>query len=111
MLNTTGARFPTFKGALDVRVIGPNALLSPAVNVVVTLSVPDGPVATSGNAVPGKLTPVNGASVPLTRFALSGVMFVKATVASGIESPLLSNASVMAVETVLPGRPIGGACC
>jgi hypothetical protein len=100
-LNTTGALVPKFNEHVVVRVNGPNWLLSPAVNVVVTVTVAGPPQHASPNPVPGRLA--NAGIVPLTRLQFTGVTFVNAIVASGIVSPFVSHTSVAAVLTVFPG--------
>jgi len=45
--------------------------------------------------------------VALTKFTLTGVTVVSATTLSAIPSPLVSQAKVAAVDTVLPGRCSG----
>jgi hypothetical protein len=101
MLYTTGALVPNANVQLVVRVNGPNTLLSPAENVVVTVIVDTPPQHVSGNAVPGALD--STAAVALTRLQFTGVTFVNAIVASAIPSPFVSHASVAAVVTVFPG--------
>jgi hypothetical protein len=108
-LNTTGALVPRANVHTDVRVNGPNMLLSPDVNVVVIVSVPVPPQHASGNAVPGR--DANGFSVPLTKLQLTGVTAPSATTDSAIPSPFVSHASVAAVVTVLPGRCNGAPVC
>jgi hypothetical protein len=99
-LITSGALVPNGSGHVVVRVNGPNTLLSPDVNVVVTVIVAVPPQHESGNAVPGELA--NGFNVPLTRLQFNGVTLPNAITASAIPSPLLSHASVAAVVTVFP---------
>src|SRR5205085_9154417 len=82
--------------------------LSPAVNVVVIVIVPVPPQQAAGKAV-FELAP-NDAEigiVAVNRLQLTGVTLVKATTVSGMPSPLVSQASVAAVVTVLPGRCSG----
>jgi hypothetical protein len=100
-LYTTGALVPRANEHTVVLVIGPNTLLSPAVNVVVTVTVAVPPQHTSGNAVPGIVD--SGFNVPLTRLQFNGVTAPNAIVASAIPSPFVSHASVAAVVTVFPG--------
>ena len=101
---TTGALVPSANEHTLVRVNGPNMLLSPAVNVVVTVTVPAPPQHALGNpdvefAPNDALTGI----VALTRLQLTGVTLTSATVDSGTPSPFVSHASVAAVVTVLPG--------
>jgi hypothetical protein len=100
-LNTTGALIPSASEQTVVRVNGPNTLLSPAENVVVTVIVPGPPQQADGNPVPGILA--NTGIVAVIRLQLTGVTLVNATTDSGIPSPFVSHASVAAVVTVLPG--------
>jgi hypothetical protein len=100
--NTTGALTPNAAVHTAVLVNAPNTLLSPLVNVVVTVNVPVPPQHAAGNAVPGNCVP-NGNNVPLTRFRFNGVTAPNATVLSATPSPFVSHASVTAVETVFPG--------
>lgn len=100
-LNTTGALVPKFNEHVVVRVNGPNTLLSPVVNVVVTVTVAGPPQHAAGNAVPGKFA--SGLNVPLTRLQFNGVTPVNAITASAIPSPFVSHASDAAVVTVFPG--------
>jgi hypothetical protein len=102
--NTTGALVPSANAHTDVRVNGPNTLLSPDENVVVTVTVPAPPQHTPGNALVelGPNVALTGI-VALTRLQLTGVTPVRAIVASAIPSPFVSHASVAAVVTVLPG--------
>jgi hypothetical protein len=102
--NTTGALVPSANEHTDTRVNGPNTLLSPAENVVVTVTVAGPPQHTPGNALVelGPNVALTG-TVALTRLQLTGVTDVNAIVASGIPSPFVSHASVAAVVTVLPG--------
>lgn len=105
---TTGALVPNASGHVTVRVNGPNTLLSPAVNVVVTVTVPGPPQHAAGN--PDVDVDPNDALtgiVALNRLQLTGVTFVSATTDSAIPSPFVSHASVAAVDTVLPGRCSG----
>ncbi len=102
---TTGALTPKAIGHTTVRVNGPNMLLSPAVNVVVTVNVAAPPQQAVGKAVPGKAA--SGLNVALTRFLFTGVTAPSAIVASTMPSPLVSQARVTAVETVLPLRCSG----
>src|SRR5215208_920553 len=104
-LNTTGALVPNFNAHVAVLVNGPNTLLSPAENVVVTVIVAGPPQHAAGNAVPGSVD--IGFSVALTRLQLTGVTLPNTIVASGIESPFVSHASVAADVTVLPGLCMG----
>src|ERR1041385_1543758 len=105
---TTGARVPSASAHTAVRVNGPNALLSPAVKVVVTVTVPAPPQHAAGKPVV-ELAPndADTGMVARTRLQLTGVTDVNATVVSGMPSPLVSQASVAAVLTVLPGRCSG----
>jgi hypothetical protein len=98
---TIGALVPKFSEQVAVLVNGPNTLLSPAENVVVISIVAGPPQHASGNAVPG-LVEITF-KVALTRLQLTGVTAPSTIVASGIESPFVSQASVAAVDTVLPG--------
>jgi hypothetical protein len=100
-LNTTGALVPNATPHVDVLVNGPNTLLSPAVNVVVTVIVAFPPQHASGNAVPGLLA--SGTNVVLTRLQLTGVTLPNTIVASGTPFPSVSHISVAAVVTVFPG--------
>ena len=100
-LYTTGALVPRFNEHVVVRVNGPKMLLSPAENVVVTVTVAGPPQHASGNAVPGIVA--SGFNVPLTRLQFNGVTAPNAIVASAIPSPFVSHASVAAVVTVFPG--------
>jgi hypothetical protein len=99
--NTTGALTPNAIVHVVVRVNGPNTLLSPELNVVVTVTVPVPPQHAAGNAVPGNVA--SGLNVPLTRLQFNGVTLVNGIVASAIPSPFVSHASVAAVLTVFPG--------
>src|SRR5262249_35025068 len=106
----TGALSPRSSGHVVVRVNPPalrrlNTLLSPAVKVVVTVNVANPPQQAAGNPEHFRLP--GSATVPCSRFALTGVTLVSPTNRSGTPSPLVSQFSVMAVETVLPGRTIG----
>src|SRR6266850_5361707 len=76
-LNTTGALNPRFNAHVVVRVNGPNTLLSPAVNVVVTVITAGPPQHADGNPVPGMLA--NTGIVAVTRLQLTGVTLVNAT--------------------------------
>src|SRR5882724_2762927 len=105
-VRTTGARLPMLNVELvPLLVKGPNALLSPAVNVVFTLRTALGPQAVNGKAVPGR--PVTVARVPLIKLGPIGTTLVSGIVTSMIESPLLSMPSDNDVATVLPGRCSG----
>jgi hypothetical protein len=103
--NTTGALTPSATAHVVVRVNAPKKLLSPAVNVVVTVTIPVPPQHANGNAVPGN--PAIVGNVPLTRLQLVGVTAVTAVTDSGTESPFVSHANVAAVDTVLPGLCTG----
>src|SRR5436853_7295449 len=106
--NTTGARVPKANAQVTVRVNGPKMLLSPAVNVVVIVIVPVPPQQAAGKPV-FELMP-NDAEIGIVaviRLQLTGVTFVNATTVSGMPSPLVSQAKVAAVVTVLPGRCSG----
>src|SRR5213592_460215 len=101
---TTGARVPSANAHAVVRVNGPKTLLSPAVNVVVTVTVPAPPQHADGK--PDVEVAPNEAEIGIvarTRLQLTGVTDVSATTVSGMPSPLVSQASVAAVVTVLPG--------
>jgi hypothetical protein len=102
--NTTGALNPS--GALHTTVLvnGPKMLLSPDVNVVVTVTVPVPPQHAAGNPL-AELAPnvADLGIVALTRLQFTGVTFCSAITDSGIPSPFVSHASVTAVVTVLPG--------
>jgi hypothetical protein len=87
----------------------PNTLLSPELNVVVIVSVAVPPQHASGNAVPGR--DASGFNVPLTKLQLTGVTDPNAITASRFPSPFVSQASVAAVVTVLPGRCSGAPVC
>ena len=105
---TTGALVPNATGHVTVRVNAPNTLLSPTVNVVVTVTVPGPPQHAAGN--PDVDVDPNVALtgiVALIRLQLTGVTFVSAIVDSAIPSPFVSHASVAAVVTVFPGRCSG----
>jgi hypothetical protein len=83
---------------------GPNALLSPSVNVVVTVIVPAPPQHAGGNPLDDVVP--NDADigiVALNKLQLTGVTLTSATTVSGTPSPFVSHASVAAVVTVLPG--------
>jgi hypothetical protein len=99
--NTTGALTPNGTVHTVVRVNAPNTLLSPVVNVVVTVIVPVPPQHAAGKAVPGNVA--SGLNVPLTRLQFTGVTLVNAITASAILSPFVSHTSVAAVVTVFPG--------
>jgi hypothetical protein len=101
---TTGALTPNANVHTLVRVNGPNTLLLPSVNVVVTTIVAVPPQHAAGNALV-ELGP-NVAltfSVARTRLQFTGVTDPNTNVASGIPSPFVSHDSVAAVVTVLPG--------
>jgi hypothetical protein len=100
---TTGALTPSANVHTDVRVNGPNTLLSPAENVVVTVTVAVPPQHTPGNALVelGPNVALTG-TVALTRLQLTGVTLVSTNVASTTPSPFVSHASVAAVLTFLP---------
>ena len=106
-LNTTGALTPNAAVHTAVLVNAPNTLLSPEVNVVVTVNVPTPPQHATGNAVPGNCTAFTTFNVPLTRFLFNGVTPPNATVVSAIPSPFVSHAKATAVVTVFPGRGSG----
>jgi hypothetical protein len=104
-LKTTGALVPSATAHVVVLVNGPNTLLSPAPNVVVTVITPGPPQQADGNPVPGMLA--NTGIVAVTRLQLTGVTFTNDTNDSAIPSPFVSQLSVAAVDTVLPGRCSG----
>jgi len=108
---TTGALVPNATEHTAVRVNGPNALLSPDENVVVTVTVPAPPQHAAGNPLVDVVPNVaDTGSVALTKLQLTGVTFTSATVDSGIPSPFVSHDNVAAVVTVLPslcsGTPV-----
>jgi hypothetical protein len=102
---TIGALVPSAMAQVTVLVNGPNALLSPDENVVVTVIVPAPPQHADGNpdvdVVPND---ADTGIVPLTRLQLTGATFTNATTVSADPSPFVSHAIVAAVDTVLPGR-------
>jgi hypothetical protein len=98
---TTGALVPRFNAHVDVLVNGPNTLLSPAEKVVVTTIVAGPPQQAAGKAVPGSVA--IGFKVARTKLQLTGVTLPSTIVASGMESPFVSQAKVAAEVTVLPG--------
>jgi hypothetical protein len=102
---TIGALLPNANAHVTVRVNGPNALLSPDENVVVTVTVPAPPQHAAGNPLFefGPNDALTGI-VARIRLQLTGVTFTSATTVSGIPSPFVSHASVAAVVTVFPGR-------
>src|SRR5215207_8462851 len=105
---TTGALVPNANGQVKVLVPGPKMLLSPAVNVVVTVSVPVPPQQASGNplldcAAVALPIPTVGI-VACIRLQFLGLTLASTSVASGMPSPLVSQARVTAVVTVLPAR-------
>jgi hypothetical protein len=105
---TTGALVPNANEQVTVLVNGPNALLSPDENVVVTTIVPAPPQQAAGNPVVD-VVPKNADTgiVAVTRLQLTGDTFTNATVVSAIPSPFVSHDNVAAVVTVLPGLWIG----
>jgi hypothetical protein len=105
---TIGALVPNANEQGAVRVNGPNALLSPEENVVVTVTVPAPPQHAAGNPDDG-VAPNDALTgiVARTRLQLTGVTLTSATTDSGIPSPFVSHANVAAVVTVFPGRCSG----
>ncbi|HST22110.1 MAG TPA: hypothetical protein VLR90_13385 [Blastocatellia bacterium] len=105
---TTGALVPNAIEQATVLVNGPNMLLSPSENVVVTTIVPAPPQHAAGNpeddVVPND---ADTGIVALTKLQLTGVTLTNATVVSAIPSPFVSHDNVAAVVTVLPGLWIG----
>jgi hypothetical protein len=105
---TTGALVPSARLHVTARVNGPNTLLSPIVNVVVTVTVAIPPQHAAGNAdVDVAPNDALTGNVALTRLQLTGVTLVSAIVASATPSPFVSHTSVAAVLTVFPGRCSG----
>jgi hypothetical protein len=103
--NTTGALVPRASAHVTVLVNGPNALLSPAVNVVVIVIVPAPPQHAAGNPLVGVVpNDADTGIAAVSRLQLTGVTFTSATVVSAIPSPFVSQANVAAVVTVLPAR-------
>jgi hypothetical protein len=105
---TIGALVPNASEQVTVLVNGPNTLLSPLENVVVTVTVPAPPQHAAGNPVV-EFSPNDADTgiVALTRLQLTGVTLTNATVVSATPSPFVSHAKVAAVETVFPGLTIG----
>src|SRR5262249_22378261 len=101
--NNIGALVPRLIGHAAVLVKGPNTLLSPSLNVVVTLIIAAPPQHDNGNAVPGRFGP-SAARVPRTRLQLAGETLVIGIEKSPIPSPFVSQTTVAAVVTVFPGR-------
>ena len=102
--NTTGALVPSATAHVTVLVNGPNTLLSPDVNVVVTVITPAPPQHAAGNPlVEFGPNVADTGIVALTRLQLTGVTAVNATTDSAIPSPFVSHDNVAAVVTVLPG--------
>src|SRR5581483_9670411 len=109
---TIGALTPRSTAHVEVRVNGPKMLLSPAVKVVVTVITAGPPQHADGKPeveVAPKLADVG--IVARSRLQLTGVTVVSATTVSAMPSPLVSQASVAAVVTVLPGRCSGTPVC
>src|SRR4029077_13853934 len=105
---TIGALVPNAIEHVTVLVNGPNALLSPDVNVVVTTIVPAPSQHVAGNPLVDVVPNVNDTGiVALIRLQLTGVPFTSATVDSGTPSPFVSHDNVAAVVTVFPGLSSG----
>lgn len=101
---TTGALVPNAIAHTTVLVNGPNTLLSPDENVVVTVIVPAPPQHADGNPLVDVAPNVADTGiVALTRLQLTGVTLTSATTDSAIPSPFVSHANVAAVDTVFPG--------
>jgi hypothetical protein len=101
---TIGALVPNAIAHVTVLVNGPNALLSPDVNVVVTVTVPAPPQHAAGNPLDGvEPNDADTGIVALTRLQLTGVTLTNATTVSAIPSPFVSHDNVAAVDTVFPG--------
>jgi hypothetical protein len=101
---TTGALVPNAIAHVNVLVNGPNALLSPDENVVVTVIVPAPPQHAAGNPLVDVVP--NDADTGIVadiRLQLTGVTFTSATVVSATPSPFVSQLNVAAVVTVFPG--------
>lgn len=105
-LNTSGALVPRLIVHLLTRVNGPNALLSPAVNVVVTVTVATPPQQNASNPVPGMLC--SGFITAVTKLQFTGVTLPNTNIVeSGVPSPFVSHCNVAAVVTVFPGLDSG----